>query len=285
MNPGNSTQALGQVQATQKAAQDPNTILANQQKAMGVNQAEQTVTGLRGAIDNTTKLLSQVAPSVMGRTANSLVTNAQANRQIQNEQAPISANLTKETGDYNNATSDLNNLEQKAQTAASGIYQGQQDKLSYAQNLYNTLFGREQAAQQAKQQASAAAEQKRQFNADLAEKQREANRSSGSGGGSGLGSGSSSSFGSQQRADKGFNFQDANGNPTNAVNYSRANGVQIRTQLQRMAKASDKGAKTALNYVGNDYGINIPKLKSLGTNTNTYTKTVNLLRSLGFSLK
>lgn len=83
----------------------------------------------------------------MGRTANSLVTNAQATKQIGNEQAPINQNLSDETSQYNQAGQDLQNLQQQAQTAASGVYQGQQDRLSYAQNLFNTLYQQEQDKQ------------------------------------------------------------------------------------------------------------------------------------------
>lgn len=151
MNPTNSSQALQQLQSAQQATQDPNTILQQQQQSLGVPGAQQTVTGLRGAIDNTTKLLSQVAPSVMGRTANSLVTNAQATRQIGNEQAPISQTLNAQTGKYNQATSDLTSLQQQAKDAANGIYTGQQNKLSYLDNLYKTLYGQEQDASRATQ--------------------------------------------------------------------------------------------------------------------------------------
>lgn len=173
MNPANSAQALASLQQTQAASQDPNTILANQQQQLGVNNAQQTVTGLRGAINNTTKLLQQVAPSVMGRTANSLVTNAQATKQIGNEQAPIQQNLTQEGTDYNQANEDLGQLQTQAQTAASGIYQGQQDKLSYAQNLYNSLYQQEQ-------DAATQAEAKREFDIDQANKLKESSSSGGS---------------------------------------------------------------------------------------------------------
>jgi hypothetical protein len=175
MGPTNSAGALSQLQQAQSQAQDPNSILQAQNQQLGVNNAQQTVTGLRGAINNTTKLLNQVAPSVMGRTANSLVTNAQATRQIGNEQAPISKDLAQEGTDYDQANSDLSNLRQEARTAASGIYQGQQDKLSYAQNLYNTLYQKERDAQAAQQVESDRQEQARQFNASLA------SRSSGGG--------------------------------------------------------------------------------------------------------
>lgn len=171
MNPSNSSDALAQLQAAQAQSQDPNTILSNQKQQLGVNQAQDTVTGLRGAINSTTKLLQQVAPSVMGRTAGSLVTNAQASKQIQNEQAPISQNLSTEGTQYNQADEDLSKLQDQAQQAASGIYQGQEDKLSYAQNLYNTLFQKEQAAQQQASEQADQQEKIREFNAQLSASQ------------------------------------------------------------------------------------------------------------------
>ncbi len=166
--PPNSAAALTNLQQTQAASQDPNTILSGQRQQLGVDQAQNTVTGLRGAINNTTQLLKQVAPSVMGRTANSLVTNAQATRQIGNEQAPLNQNLSEENTNLGSATQDLNTLNDKAQQAATGIYQGQQDKLSYAQNLYNTLYQKEKDAQATQQAEADRQEQIRQFNASLA---------------------------------------------------------------------------------------------------------------------
>lgn len=299
MQPTTSAQALGQVQSDESADQDPNTILQQQQSQLGVGAAQQTVSGLRSAINNTTNLLNQVAPSVMGRTANSLVTDAQASKQVSNEQAPISANLTKEGTDYTNSTTDLNNLQQEAQTAATGIYQGQQDKLSYAQNLYNTLFAKEQAASAAQTAASQFAQSEKDKSAALAEQAREANLSSSTSSDSGLGGvlstllggGSTTSSGStssgaqaQQRAGGGFNFQNASGQAINAVDYSKAKGIPIITQLQNMAKEGDSGAKTALAYVGNDYGVNEAKLKSLEVSPSQYNSTVNVLKALGFKV-
>lgn len=163
MNPTTSKNALSQLQKAQSTATDPNAYLANQQKQLGVDEAQSTVNGLRGAINNTTKLLQQVAPSIMGRTANSLVTSASANRQIANEQQPIAQTLTDQGSQYGEANTNLSQLQDRASQLASGAYAGQQDKLSYLQNIYNTLYQREEAAK-------TAAEQKRQFNASLAAK-------------------------------------------------------------------------------------------------------------------
>lgn len=170
MNPTTSSDALTQLQQFQGSAQKPEDILSGSRAALGVNSAQDTVTGLRGAIQNTTKLLNQVAPSVMGRTGNSLVTAAQANRIIQNEQQPISANLTQETGDLGNATQDLGRLSDQALQEANLKIGGQNDKTSYLQNIYNTLYKKEQDAETAKQAELDRQEQSRQFNASLANK-------------------------------------------------------------------------------------------------------------------
>lgn len=181
MNPANSAEALSQLQQTQAQSQNPNDILANQRQQLGVQGAQETVTGLRGAINNTTKLLKQVAPSVMGRTASSLVTNAQATRQIGNEQAPIAQNLSEQGTNLGQANQDLTELQQRAQEAASGIYAGQQDKLSYAQNLYNTLYQKEQDAQAASRAEADRQEQIRQFNASQKTANRQFDLGSGAG--------------------------------------------------------------------------------------------------------
>lgn len=172
----NSQAALASLQQAQSQSQDPNTILSGQRQQLGVDKAQQTVTGLRGAINNTTKLLKQVAPSVMGRTGSSLVTNAQATGQIANEQRPIAQNLSDQGAAYNEANTDLSTLNQRAQEAASGIYAGQQDKLSYAQNLYNTLYQKERDVEAARQAELDRQEQIRQFNEQSRVSQANANR-------------------------------------------------------------------------------------------------------------
>lgn len=243
MNPTDSSGALAQLQQVQSQSQDPNSILANQQKQLGVDAAQGTVTGLRGAINNTTKLLQQVAPSVMGRTGNSLVTNAQATKQISNEQAPISANLTQQGTDYNQANTDLQNLEQKAQTAASGIYQGQQDKLSYAQNLYNTLYQKERDAQAAAEAETARQEQTRQFNAQLAASQKAASSGGSSfnltGGNNSTPAASSGNSSDTKNLSGGKSLNDASTALKQLL--GTGNGTTIRNTLSAIQKSAQYG--------------------------------------------
>lgn len=244
MQPSTSTQAMTQLQAQQAQSQDPNAILQQQNQQFGVGQAQQAAQGLQGAINNTTKLLSQVAPSVMGRVGGSLVTQAQASKQIQNEQAPISSNLTQEGTDYNQAEQNLADLQGKAQTAASGVYQGQQDKLSYLQNVYNNLYTQEQ-------DAAKAAEQQREYNASLAEQQAEAKASAASGNASNYLNPSSTSQLPQGMSLKGsnggsgYNFN-VGGNAVSAAKFAQANGADLRNLLLNMANTGDKTAGAAL---------------------------------------
>lgn len=271
MNPANSQEALAQLQQAQSSAQNPNQILEAQRQGLGVQGAQDTVTGLRGAINNTTKLLKQVAPSVMGRTANSLVTNAQATRQISNEQAPISQNLSEQGTEYNQASQDLGQLQDRAREASSGIYQGQQDKLSYAQNLYNTLYQREESAKQAAAAEADRQEQVRQFNEQLA-----ASKAKSAGNNFNMGGNSTTSSSMAKRSDGGFNFTDSGGKAISAAQYAQSKGIAFRDLLSEMAKQGDQGAKTALGFVGNDFGYDPRKL----VNGVSSPGLINLYKSL-----
>jgi hypothetical protein len=143
-------------------------------------------------------------------------------------------------------------------------------------------------------------EQQRQFNANLALQKQQAAAASASNaslaslfGGGGAAAPAAAKI--QQRADKGFNFQDGSGNAISAAQYAQLKGIPFRDLLSQMAKAGDAGAKQALGYVGNDFGYNAPKvgsntqvaslLNSLlwGVNTAKARTPINLTGSLGGS--
>ena len=251
-DPANSQEALTRLQQQQGQSQNPNQILESQRQNLGVQGAQDTVTGLRGAINNTTKLLKQVAPSVMGRTQGSLVTQAQATRQIGNEQAPIAQNLTDQGQQYGEANQSLSELQRRAQEAASGEYQGQQDRLSYMRNLYNTLYEREQKAEAARQAELDRQEQVRQFNEQLSASK----KGGGVGSGFNLGGGESQPQAAQpkmqQRNNGGFNFTDANGTPVSAAKYAQVSGQGIGQVLQAMGQAGDTYAQQVYNQLQGD---------------------------------
>lgn len=170
MTPTTSADALSQLESYQNTEKAPQDILSGQETALGVPQAQQQVSGLRQAITNTTNLLSQVAPSVYGRTQNSLVTSAQAGRQIQNEEAPIQTKLSGLNTAEGNAASDLNTNLSRAGTLASLESEGQNTKESNLKDLYSALYGQEQDKAKAASDAAAQAEQAREFNVSQSSK-------------------------------------------------------------------------------------------------------------------
>lgn len=234
----NSQQALAELQNQRKSVQTPDQLLAQQQKQLGVNTARDTATGLRGAITNTTRLLEQVAPSIRGRTQGSLVTNAQATRQIANEQAPIATDLTKLGQDYSVASEDLRSLEDRAGQLASAAYTGQQDRLSYLQNLYNTLYAREEAEK-------AREEQIRQFNEEQA-RLREAAKASASGGlnlGSLVPTPAAPTARVEQPRPGDFKFYGADNKPITAAQYAQQKSRNLGELLADMAEGGDMTAR------------------------------------------
>lgn len=166
-----SAQALGNLQSAQSQAQTPDQIMQSTDQQLGVGAAQGQVSGLRQAITNTTNLLNGVAPSVEGRTQNSLVTDAQAGKQIQNESAPIQATLTGQNTALSNDQSDLSSLLSQASTEAGLKAQGQSDKLTNLESIYKDLYGQEQDAAAAAEKQAQDAEAKRQFDATMAETQ------------------------------------------------------------------------------------------------------------------
>jgi len=74
-----------------------------------------------------------------------------------------------------------------------------------------------------------------------------------------------------QRANKGFDFRDAAGNPISAAQFAAAKGIPFRRLLQEMANRGDSGARTALGFVGDDYGYDPGRI---GNNAALYNALV-----------
>lgn len=72
----------------------------------------------------------------------------------------------------------------------------------------------------------------------------------------------STSATASKRPDGGFNFTDANGRPISAAAYATAKGLTFRQLLSDMASQGDKGAKTALGFVGDDFGYDAKKINN-----------------------
>jgi acetyl/propionyl-CoA carboxylase alpha subunit len=208
----------------------------------GVPEIRNTVSGLRTTVANTTNSLNAVDPSVTGRTQGSLVTEAQRQRQVSNERAPIADQLTSQTGALTEQQQALKDALDQATTTASGKVNDYNQGRSALQGEYDIAYKREQDTAAASRAAAQDAESKRQFDAGLSEKY--AN-------GSSTGSGSTAdSPGSAQRKDGGFNFTNASGQPISARLYAQLTGTSFNTLLKKMAASGDKGAAEVLKSGG-----------------------------------
>ncbi|MBM4644762.1 hypothetical protein GS464_20090 [Rhodococcus hoagii] len=131
----------------------------------------------------------------------------------------------------------------------------QREQRGQAQSIYDSRENRRLQEEQL-------AEQRRQFEANLAFQREQAAAGGGSlGAGAYLGGGGASGTQAsrEQRSDGGFNFT-IGGKPVSAATYAQATGTPFRTLLSQMAQAGDKGAAQALGFVGNDYGYDPRKI-------------------------
>lgn len=249
----NSQQALQNLQSFQGGMKSPTDMLTGAQQQYGVPQGIQQVSGLRQAITNTTNLLNHVAPSVYGRTADSLVTNAQAGRQISNEQAPIQTELGQQNTDYTNANSDLErNISQAHDQATLGL-QGQDQQLGNLRTIYDSLYKQEQDALSQQLEQQKLAETKRQFNltphGGSGSGNITINPSGNNSGGNNSGSAASMTAKNGSNGTGGYAFTTTGNQPISAAKYAQLSGVPLSNLLQSMAQAGDAGAAKAFNQL------------------------------------
>jgi hypothetical protein len=145
---------------------------------------------------------------------------------------------------------------------------GQEQATSLEQAILGIQEKRANSAQQNYQYETTLAEQRRQFDEQIAQQRAEAARAAAAsasptfGFNPNLTGPKSASATAVQRADKGFNYFDANGRAISAAAYAAAKGLNFRDVLSAAAKAGDKGSQTALGFVGNDMGYDPRKVNS-----------------------
>jgi hypothetical protein len=109
----------------------------------GLPEIRKNVAGMRTTIANTQNSLNAVDPSVTGRTQGSLVTEAQRQRQVANERAPIAEQLQGQTGAYQTATGDLKDAESNATMLATSRVNDWQAGRQALQGRYDMVKQRE----------------------------------------------------------------------------------------------------------------------------------------------
>lgn len=156
--------AAAQLDTFNKNRVNPDTALTTAESKYGVGALQGQIDSLRSLSSNLKTGIDNVDPSVTGRTQGSLVTEAQRNAIVNNERQP----LVKEFNDVGGQLSDTNSQYQNATGLASNYANS---LLSNDSQKYNELFGQYTTLAQQEQAAQTAAEQKREFDAQLADSQ------------------------------------------------------------------------------------------------------------------
>jgi uncharacterized small protein (DUF1192 family) len=233
-----SAELAAQIEAYDKSKKSSADILNEAMTRYGVPEIRQRVSGLRTTLGNTEAALNAVDPSVTGRTSRSLVTEAQRQRMVANERAPIAQQYGEQSGALTTESSNLTDAERAAQTLAQGNISDYTTGRSALQNQYESAYAREQNALQQ-------AEATRQYNETLAEQKRQANLSSGSSSGidlSGIISsilGGNGGYTATKDERGGLQFA-SSGTPITAAQYAKATGNTILSVLSKSSNPTDK---------------------------------------------
>ena len=157
-----SSSLFSQYQTFQNSRVKPEDYVKRYSTDLGVDDAKARVKSARTAIRATEDTISGVPDSVAGRTSGSLVGDAQRNRLVQNEVAPMQDVLRTQNAGYGDASQDFNVLNTDLNTKVGLALQGDDQQANSLLTLY-----------QAAASAEAEAEKKRQFEAQMAEQKRQ----------------------------------------------------------------------------------------------------------------
>jgi hypothetical protein len=200
-NEGNA--AYNELGAFDQAAKSPLDIYNSALDSLGIADARTRVTDLRTQLMNTENLLRSVDANVTQRTSGSLVTEAQRQKLVGSEQAPLTESLRVQGNNYEGAKEDTASILTEGKTKADLEYQGVKDKrqsiidrLEIARDNAKNATEKVKWEKEIQLQEQKMAEEKRQFEANYAlDKQSlaqaAAKSSSSSGGGGSKSSGGS----------------------------------------------------------------------------------------------
>ncbi len=163
--PPTAAAAYSSLQDAQKNAVTPDAAISAGDAKYGTSGLASQLDQLRGLTSNLTTAIGNVAPSVAGRTSGSLVTQAARDAITNNETQPLTDQLTK----VGSQQADVGSRYDRATGLASNYAN---DLLSSDKNKYDQLFGQYTTLSGQEADAAKAAEQKREFDAQLADAQK-----------------------------------------------------------------------------------------------------------------
>lgn len=163
-----SSALFGQYQAFQQNRVKPEDYVKRYSTDLGVDDAKERVKGARTAIRATEDTIAGTPDSVSGRTSGSLVTDAQRNRLVQNEVAPLNEIMRTQSNAFGDANADLTTLSGELDKRVGYGLQADDTQANTLLTLYQAASEQEKQQEAIRQYNEQMAEQKRQF--DLQQK-------------------------------------------------------------------------------------------------------------------
>lgn len=139
-------------------------VLTQSENKYGVNDLQQKVSALQSLTGNLTNAIAAVDPSVTGRTAGTLTTEAQRGALVNREQAPVVAQLGTANNALSTAKDSYTAADTNAKDAANMTIADNTNKRQALLDTYNIANAREAAAAAAQADAAKQAEAVREYN-------------------------------------------------------------------------------------------------------------------------
>jgi len=159
-----SSKLFSQYQAFQQKRVKPEDYVKRYSTDLGVDDAKARVAGARTAIRATEDTITAAPDSVAGRTSGSLVTDAQRNRLVQNEVAPLQEMMRTQSNAYTDANQGLSELSDTLDKRVAYNLQSDDTQANSLLSLYQAASESEKQKEAIRQWNAQMAEQKRQFN-------------------------------------------------------------------------------------------------------------------------
>lgn len=160
-----SSALFGQYQAFQQNRVKPEDYVKRYSTDLGVDDAKERVKSARTAIRATEDTIAGTPDSVAGRTSGSLVTDAQRNRLVQNEVAPLQEVMRTQSNAFGDANADLTTLSNEVDKRVGYGLQADDTQANTLLSLYQAATEQEKQQEAIRQFNEQMAEQKRQFDA------------------------------------------------------------------------------------------------------------------------
>ena len=158
-----SSSLFQQYQTFQNSRTKPEDYVKRYSTDLGVDDARERVKGARTAIRATEDTIAKAPEGVAGRTSSSLVTDAQRNRLVQNEVAPLQQIMQTQSGAYQDANADFTTLNSDLDRKVGYGLQADDTQANTLLTLYQAAADQEKQQEAIRQYNEQLAEQKRQF--------------------------------------------------------------------------------------------------------------------------